>query len=92
MGEDTTPEIPIPMPEPPLPGTDCSAPLTSYFPFGVIDHVIFSTVDALIEGKLWPTCPIEPDEMRLWHFFPFGPPAHMIIALVDVVCTVFKAV
>jgi len=92
MGEDTTPEIPIPMPEPPLPGAEYSAPLTSYFPFGVIDHVIFSTLDAVIEGKLWPSCPVEQEELRLWHYFPFGPPAQMIISIVDLICSLIQAV
>jgi len=83
MGEDTTPEIPIPMPEPPPP----AAGLESFFPFGVVNHIVFSTLDFVIEGRFWPK---ESEGERgkpthLYEFFPFGPPAQMVLVVVDLI-------
>lgn len=83
MGEDTSPEIPIPMPEPPLPGPE--TPLVAWFPFGVVTHFLFATVDAVVEAKFWPICNDEDPE--LWHWFPFGIPAQIVLSFVDVVYT-----
>ena len=86
MGEDTSPEIPIPMPEPPLPGPE--TPLVAWFPFGVVNHFLFSTIDAVIEAKFWPSCSDEDDEdPELWHWFPFGMPAQLVISFIDIVYT-----
>lgn len=84
MGEDTSPEIPIPMPEPPLPGPE--TPLVAWFPFGVVAHFLFATTDALIETKFWPSCYDE--DPKLWHWFPFGVPAQLVISFLDIVYTI----
>jgi len=86
MGESTAPEIDIPMPEIPGPET-VKTPLVGFFPFGVVNHILFSTVDALLDGSLWPS-ETKADKPQLWHFFPFGPPAQMILELVDLVYSV----
>ena len=85
MGEDTSPEIPIPMPEPPLPGSEL--PLVAWFPFGVVNHFLFATIDAVVEAKFWPNC--NDEDTKLWHWFPFGPPAQMILTFIDIVYTNF---
>jgi len=78
MGE--SPEIPIPMPEVPPPS---DTPLTSFFPFGVVLHVILSFVDFIYEGRFWPEW-ADKEAKNLFEFFPFGPPAQMIILVIDV--------
>jgi len=37
----------------------------------VVDHILFSAVDAVIEGRFWPSETKE-GQPQLWHFFPFG--------------------
>jgi hypothetical protein len=82
MGEETAPEIPIPMPEPPPP----SAPLVEFFPFGPVNHIVFSVLDFVIEGKFWPNSPDDQAEKtHLFHFFPFGAPAQLVLVVVDTI-------
>lgn len=69
----------------------------------VVDHILFSTVDALIEGRFWPS-ETKDSQPQLWHFFPFGffpalraswlfrPPAQMILTVVDIIYSVVVAV
>lgn len=77
MGE--SPEIPIPMPEVPPPS---ERPLTSFFPFGVVLHVILSFVDWIYLGQFWPEW-ADRETKSLFEFFPYGPPAQMVIFVID---------
>jgi hypothetical protein len=86
MGEDNSPEIPIPMPEPPLPGSE--APLVAYFPFGVVDFMILGLIDFFIEAKFWSDHPTE--QVGLWTYFPWGAGAQLIISVVDIIFSIVQ--
>ena len=93
MGSDNTPEINIPMPEIPPPNSRYpdSGGLHSFFPFGPVVHMVFMTLDVIVDAKFWPSCP-DDVEKELWHFFPYGPPVHMILTFVDMIYTLIRGV
>jgi hypothetical protein len=82
MGDDSSPEINIPMPEPPLPGSDL--PLSAYFPFGPFLSATFAAIDFLLEARFWPSWD-EEEKPELWKFFPIGVPVHLVLSVVDFV-------
>ena len=91
MGEDSSPEIPIPMPEPPPP--DNNMPLYTFFPFGIINAIIFGLVDLIVDAKFFPGIveSIDSHNAPLWTYFPFGPPVYLVLGVVDFIFSLVQA-
>jgi len=88
MGQE---EITIPMPEPPIPDSEYHQDLVSFFPFGPVAHMVFMTMDVIVDAKFWPETPGDVDK-ALWHFFPYGPPVHMILTFVDMIYCLIRGI
>jgi hypothetical protein len=88
MGE--SPEIPIPMPEPPAPGAKVD--LVTFFPFGLVLHIFLTALDFVVECRFLPpphhtgsgASPL------LWTYFPFGTPAQICLEAVDFVYVLIR--
>ena len=90
MGEETSPEINIPMPEPPPP--DNNMPLYTFFPFGIINALIFGLIDLIIDGKFLPhKVEIDTHNAPLWTYFPFGPPVYLVLGVVEFIFSLVQA-
>jgi len=90
MAEDKTPEVDIPMPEPPPPANDM--PLYTFFPFGIINALIFGLIDLIMDAKFLPhKIDIDTHNAPLWTYFPFGPPVFLVLGVVEFVFSLVQA-
>jgi len=90
MADEKKPEIDIPMPEPPPPSNEM--PLYTFFPFGIINALVFGLIDLIIDAKFLPhKVEIDSHNAPLWTYFPFGPPVYIILEVLEFTVALIQA-
>jgi hypothetical protein len=72
-------------------------PLYTFFPFGIVNAIVFGLLDLVVERTVVPVTAdaiderdaIEQRETPLWAYFPFGLPMFVFLNVMDFAFSVF---